>query len=157
MIPKKLDIIAYIFIIITVFFFSIKSHYSKNLNLDFSEKLKLTDSIKMQSNSIERILIPTNLNYVRMYSGLPIFVDWKHHAFKYDQIINWKKRLDLADNFYVSGTVEDQIEILKKIQKIENISHIIIKKNKLFVDCNDLIDHDVFMLVNINDCFKNYF
>lgn len=157
MISKKLNITAYTLIILTTIFFSIKSHYLKNLNLDFSEKLKLTDSIKMQSNSIERILIPTNLNYVRMYSGLPIFVDWKHHAFKYDQIINWKKRLDLADNFYASGTVEDQIEILKKIQKIENISHIIIKKNKLFVDCNDLIDHDVFMLVNTNDCFKNYF
>lgn len=157
MIPKKLNIIAYTLIIIATIFFSVKSHYLKNLNLDFSEKLKLTDSIKMQSNSIERILIPTDLNYVRMYSGLPIFVDWKHHAFKYDQVINWKERLELANSFYSSGTLDDQIEILKKIQKIENISHIIIKKNKLFVDCNDLIDHDVFMLVNINNCFKNYF
>jgi len=156
-IPKKLNIIAYTLIIIATIFFSVKSHYLKNLNLDFSEKLKLTDSIKIQSNSIERILIPTDLNYVRMYSGLPIFVDWKHHAFKYDQVINWKERLELANSFYSSGTLDDQIEILKKIQKIENISHIIIKKNKLFVDCNDLINHDVFMLVNINNCFKNYF
>ena len=53
--------------------------------------------------------------------------------------------------------MEKDSQVLKEIQKIENISHIIIKKNELFVDCNDLIDHDVFMLVNINDCFKNYF
>ena len=154
---KRLNIFAYTLIILITFFFSFKSHYLKNLNLDFSEKLKLTNSIKKQSNSIERILIPTNLDYFRMYSGLPIFVDWKHHAFKYDQIITWKERLDLADNFYGSSTTEDQIKILKDIQKIENISHILIKKNKLFVDCEDLIDHDVFMLVNINSCFKNYF
>tara|TARA_B100001093_G_scaffold186766_1_gene179355 strand:- start:1910 stop:3388 length:1479 start_codon:yes stop_codon:yes gene_type:complete len=154
---KKLNVFAYTLIIITTFFFIVKSHYLKNLNLDFNEKLKLTNSIKEQPNSIERILIPTNLDYVRMYSGFPIFVDWKHHAFRYDQIIHWKERLDLTNNFYGSITIGDQIKILKKIQKIENISHIIIKKNKLFVDCEDLIDHDVFMFVNIESCFKNYF
>ena len=92
-----------------------------------------------------------------MNSGLPIFVDWKHPAFKYDQIINWKERLDLANKFYSSENIDDQIEILKKIQRIEIISHIIIEKNKVFVDCEDLIDHDIFMLINIKSCFKIYF
>lgn len=156
-IHKKLDIFAYTLIILTTIFFSVKSHYLKNLNLNFNEKLKLTNSIKKESNSIERILIPVNLDYVRMNSGLPIFVDWKHPAFKYDQIINWKKRLDLANKFYSSENIDDQIEILKKIQRIEIISHIIIEKNKVFVDCEDLIDHDTFMLINIKSCFKIYF
>ena len=92
-----------------------------------------------------------------MYSGLPIFVDWKHPAFRYDQIIIWKERLDLANDFYSSENINEQIKILKKIQKIENISHIIIKKNKVFVDCDNLIDHDGLMLININSCFKNFF
>jgi hypothetical protein len=156
-IPKRLNIFAYTLIIVTTLFFSVKSHYIKNLNLDFNEKLKLTKSIKKESSSIERILIPVNLDYVRMYSGLPIFVDWKHPAFRYDQIIIWKERLDLANDFYSSENVNEQIKILKKIQKIENISHIIIKKNKVFVDCENLIDHDVFMLINTNSCFKNFF
>ena len=30
-------------------------------------------------------------------------------------------------------------------------------KDKVFVDCEDLIDHDVFMLINIKNCFTNYF
>ena len=154
---KRLNIYAYTLIILTTLIFSVKSHYIKNLNLDFKEKLKITNSIKKESISIERILIPANLDYVRMYSGLPIFVDWKHPAFRYDQIITWKKRLDLTNDFYSSKNFDEQIEILKKIQKIEKISHILIKKNKILVDCKDLIDHDEYMLINIDNCFKNFF
>mgnify|MGYP007000103615 len=44
---------------------------------------------------------------------------------------------------------------LKKIQEIENISHILIKKDKLNINCNDLIEHDVYMLVNSKNCFTN--
>lgn len=152
---KRLNIFAYSLIILISVFFTVKSHYFKNLNSKFNEKLKLAYSIKRNSDSIERLLIPVNLSYVRMYSGLPIFVDWKHPAFRYDQIINWKKRLDLAKEFYSVETIDKQLVILRKIQKIENISHILITKNKVFVDCKDLIDHDVFMLINTKDCFKN--
>ena len=154
---KKLNIFAYTLIIMTTFFFIVKSHYLKNLKLDFNEKLKLTNSIKQQPNSIERILIPPNLDYVRMYSGFPIFVDWKHPAFRYDQIIEWKERLDLANNFYLSKSLDEQLEYLKKIENTEHISHLIIDKKKIFVDCEDFINHDIFMLVNIKKCFNNHY
>jgi len=152
---KKLNIFAYSLIILISIFFSAKSHYFKNLNLQFNDKLKLVYDIKKNSDSIERLLIPVNLGHIRMYSGLPVFVDWKHPAFRYDQIINWKKRLDLAKRFYGSSTIDEQIAILREIQKLENISHIIIKKNKVFVDCEDLINHDVFMLINTKDCLNS--
>ena len=125
----------------------------KNLNLDFSEKLKLTDSIKNQSNSIERILTPTNLNYVRMYSGLPIFVDWKHHAFKYDEIIKWKQRISLSNDFYSQTSHDNQVIQLKKIEKLENISHILLIKSKLDYRCNNLIDDDIFALISVKQCY----
>ncbi len=153
----KVSVFIYGFLIISTIFFGLKSHVVKNLNSDFREKLQLTKDLKKMSGSIERILIPVNLDYVRMYSGLPIFVDWKHPAFRYDQIIDWKNRMDLASIFYNSKSLDEQIDSLKKIQKIENNSHIIIKKNNLFVDCEDLIDHDIFMLININNCYGNYF
>ena len=44
-----------------------------------------------------------------------------------------------------------------EIREIEDISHILIKKDKLRIDCNDLINHDVFMLVNVKDCYDNKF
>lgn len=152
---KKLAIFSYSLLILISISFGYKSHFVKNSKVYFNEKLSLTDSIKDNYDSIQRLLIPTNLDFIRMYSGIPIFVDWKHPAFRYDQIIVWKKRLDLADNFYKSTSYDQQIERLSNIQKIEYISHVIIKKNKNFKNCEDLIDHDEYMLINVRECFNN--
>ena len=89
-----------------------------------------------------------------MNSGLPIFVDWKHHAFRYDQIIEWKKRVNLADEFYLSKSENEKLLILKKIKDIEIISHILIKKNELKINCNNLIAHKEFALVSVKDCYE---
>ena len=153
--PKKLTIVSYFLIITTSIAFAYKSHFVKDTKNYFKEKLILTDDIKKNYDSIERLLIPTKLDFIRMYSGLPIFVDWKHPAFRYDQIILWKKRLDLADDFYRSSSFEEQHERLNKIQKIEYISHVIIKKDKNFRNCEDLIDHNEYMLINVKECFNN--
>ena len=153
----KLKLVSYFLIVLTSAFFFIKSHYIKNLNNEFRNKLILTQEIKKNFNLIERILIPTQLHYVRMNSGLPIFIDWKHHAFRFDQLIEWRKRMDLANEFYSSKTKEDRWMMLKEIQEIEYISHILIKRDKLKIECNDLINHEVFLLVNVQDCYGNKF
>lgn len=90
-----------------------------------------------------------------MYTGLPIFINWKHHAFRFDQLIKWRKRMNLADEFYSNNNIESQLIKLKEIQKIENISHILIYKDKLKIECNDLINHEVFILVDAKACYEN--
>ncbi len=153
--PKILAIFSYFLIITTSIAFTYKSHFVRDTKSNFKEKLTLTDDIKKNYDSIERLLVPTKLDFVRMYSGLPIFVDWKHPAFRYDQIILWKKRLDLADDFYRSSSLEEQNKRLNKIRNIEYISHVIIKKDQNFKNCEDLIDHDEYMLINVKECFNN--
>ena len=149
----KLRLFSLSLIIITSLLFGLKSHYIKDINSKFDQKLKLVKDIKKNFSSIERIIIPINLDYIRMNTGLPIFIDWKHHAFRYDQLIEWSLRVNLVNNFYGSKTYEDQLKSLKKIQEIEYNSHILIKKDKLRVECNDLINHEIFMLVNIKECY----
>ena len=80
----------------------------KNDNQKFYSKLELVNEINFNYDTIERILIPINIPYIRMNTGLPIFIDWKHHAFKYDEIIMWKKRIDLAQKFYQTSIFEKQ-------------------------------------------------
>ena len=62
--------------------------------------------------------------------------------------------MDLANDFYASKKIEDQGIKLEEIQKIEYISHVLIKRDKLKIDCNDLINHKVFVLVDVNDCYN---
>ena len=151
----KLKIISFSLLLLTSTFFFIKSHFIKDLNGEFTKKLILSKKIKNNFDSIERILIPTNLDYIRMYTGLPIFINWKHHAFRFDQLIEWRQRMDLADEFYSNTNKETQLLKLKEIQKIENISHILISKNKLKIECDDLINHEEFILVDAKACYEN--
>ncbi len=151
----KLKIMSFSLLLFTSTFFFIKSHFIKDLNGEFTKKLMLSKEIKNNFESIERILIPTNLDYIRMYTGLPIFINWKHHAFRFDQLIEWRQRMDLANEFYSNTNKETQLIKLKEIQKIENISHILISKNKLKIECDDLINHEVFILVDAKACYEN--
>ena len=90
-----------------------------------------------------------------MYTGLPIFINWKHHAFRFDQLIEWRQRMDLADEFYSNNNIESQLSKLKQIERIENISHILINKDKLKIECDDLINHETFILVDAKACYEN--
>ena len=152
---NKIKIVSFSLLLLVSSFFFIKSNFIKDLNSEFSKKLVLPKKIKKNFNSIDRILIPTNLDYIRMYTGLPIFIDWKHHAFRYDQLIEWRQRMDLANEFYSSKNIRAQSKSLEEIQKIEDISHILIRRDKLKIECDDLINHEKFILVSVKDCFEN--
>ena len=152
---KKLKFIALSLILVSSLSFGYKSHYIKDLNSKFSSKLRLTSDIKKNFSTIDNLLIPITLEDIRMNIGLPVFIDWKHHALRYDQLIEWRLRIDLASNFYKSRTLEEQIFNLNKIQEIDYISHILIKTNDLKIECKNLINHKVFALVSVNECFDN--
>ena len=141
------------FIIVFLFFFG-KNHFIENDNQKFYSKLELVKEINKNYDNIERILIPVKISYIRMNTGLPIFIDWKHHAFKYDEIIIWKKRMDLAQKFYQADRYENQKEIITNINYIENISHILIKKKNFKFGCKNLINHKIYALINAKTCFQ---
>lgn len=134
-------------------FFYLKSHYIKNVNHSFNKDLILVDKIRKNYNLIERLLIPAKLDFIRMNSGIPIFVDWKHHAFKYNEIIKWKKRIDLNNKFYSEDDNYNRKILLDKINNIENISHILINKKNITTNCESLIEDQKFLLLDYN-CFN---
>ena len=144
---------VFLFLIIFSFFF-VKNHFLKNDNQYFYSKLELTKEISKHYNLIQRILIPVDLAHIRMNTGLPIFIDWKHHAFKYNELIIWKKRVNLANQFYETSDFDKQKIILDDINQIENISHILIDKNELKKNCNNLIEHKIYALINASTCYK---
>ena len=141
-----------LFIILVSFYFT-KNHFIDDNNKYFYKKIEITKKINKNYNSIERLLIPVNLTFIRMNTGLPIFVDWKHFAFKYDEIIFWKKRMNLTESFFESKSYEEQRTNLDLINKIELVSHVLIKKENVFSNCNDLIDDKIYSLINVQECF----
>ena len=90
-----------------------------------------------------------------MNTGLPIFINHKHHPFKHNEIIDWDLRLKLASNFYNAKNLESQNKFLKEIIELEKISHILFKKTQFYPECKDLINDDDYILIKISDCYKN--
>ena len=62
--------------------------------------------------------------------------------------------MDLTNKFYSSKNIKAQSKSLEEIQKIEDISHILIR-DKLKIECDDLINHEIFVLVSVKDCYEN--
>ena len=151
--PKIFGITLFIFLF--SFYFT-KNHFIDDKNKNFYKKIELTKKINENYSSIDRLLVPVNLTYIRMNTGLPIFVDWKHFAFKYNEIIFWKQRMNLTENFFESTSYEDQIKNLSYISKIEKVSHVLINKKKVFNDCKDLINDEIYSLINVQECFAQY-
>ena len=141
------------FFILIFCFFTFKSHYLKNENLDFKDKLDLAQKIKDKNDEIDTVLIPITLEDLRMNIGVPIFIDWKHAPFKYNEVIDWNKRIQLARNFYNYENFIDKKKGLEEIQKIEQISHILIDNKNVNFNCKNLINHKQYSLFRVTNCF----
>ena len=151
---KYIKILSIILIFFSVSIFSVKNHLIENSNKNFHKKMELINKIKENYVYIDRLLIPVSLEDVRMNIGLPIFVDWKHPPFKFNEIIEWKSRMSLASSFFAAKNFDQKMSILNEINEIENISHVLINKKDLIDGCKDLIDDIKYSLVSKKDCYQ---
>lgn len=151
---NKKKIIYSIFFLISIFF-GLKSHVLENLNSNFEKKISLSNEIKKYYKKIDSLLVPIDTVSIRLNTGLPIFINHKHHPFKHDEIIDWNLRVKLASNFYNAKNLNLQNQLLKEILELEKISHILFKKSQFYPRCKDLINDNDYILIDISDCYKN--
>jgi hypothetical protein len=76
---------------------------------DRIERRNVMDWAKTQ-NPADLYLVPLDFEQFRIKSGRPIFVDWKSHPFKDVEVIEWKRRMDVAKKTF---------ENLRECKKIE--------------------------------------
>ena len=151
---NKKKTIYSIFFIMSIFF-GVKSHILENLNSNFKEKILLSNKIKEYYHNIDSILVPTDTMSIRLNTGLPIFINYKHHPFRHDEIIDWNIRLNLANDFYNAENFSIQKQVLDKILKLENVSHVIFKKSQTYPKCENFIDDKNYILLDLSSCYKN--
>ncbi|MDI6896836.1 MAG: hypothetical protein QMC99_05860 [Methanocella conradii] len=95
-----------------------------------SNEIPVMDFVKQNKSLGDVYLIPTDLQDFRLYTGAPIFVDFKSHPYKDTEVIEWYKRLQLANDFYNNTSYlnnTDTVQALRNITKDYRITHIIIR------------------------------
>ena len=153
--PKLNSYSAY-FAFILIIFFSINGIFESYKSYkNHKQKYPISSLISLHKNDIIRILIPTNLEHIRLNTGLPIFVDWKTVPYKNDALIKWYERIKLTNSFFISTELENQKLLLKKIYDKEQISHVLVKDNNKYIllkDCEYLFKDHGYLFYNLSRC-----
>lgn len=79
-------------------------------------------------------LIPVDLDRFRIRTGAPILVDWKAVPLKDVEVIEWRRRLELALRFY-DARADDACALLSKISKDYAITHVVLASRQPLPGC----------------------
>ncbi len=70
-------------------------------------------------------LVPLGFEGFRLETGEPVFVDWKSHPYRDDELVEWFDRVKLARTFYSASSDDVALEALSRICGASPITHVI--------------------------------
>ena len=150
----NIKFVTFLFLITYSFFLIKNILVEEKFNQKLHNKSDLFVFLK-SSEKIDLLIIPTHLEDIRLNTSVPVFVNWKMHAFKNDEIIKWDKRIKIVNDFYGSKNSDQQLSFLKKINTIQSTTHILFEKGKhntLLINCKIINSNNNYVLYNSNTC-----
>jgi len=85
-------------------------------------------------------LTPVKMQDFRLVTGAPVFIDFKSIPYLDLEVIEWFRRVQLADRFYKSGACD----VLETIIREGQISHVVVERARVDITCQGLtpVYHD---------------
>jgi len=71
----------------------------------------------------------------RLYTGAPIFVNWKSHPYKDTEVLEWYRRVQRADEFYDTANLFQKCDLLQGLIRDYPITHVVIKSKEIHLPC----------------------
>lgn len=100
--------------------------------------VQMMDIVKESKQPGDIYLIPPTDNYFddfRLYTGAPIFINWKSHPYKDYEVLEWYNRVVQADNFYQSVGA-DKCAKLEDLVDEYGITHVVFKSKEVPLACD---------------------
>jgi len=98
-------------------------------------------------------LIPLKYENFRLAAGMPVFIDWKSHPFRDEEVMEWHNRILLARAFYRAKTSDGAAQALAAIEAHAAITHIIVKAGQEYLfdaaQVEPLFKDDNYVLVKL--------
>ena len=82
----------------------------------------------------DRYLTPVKMQDFRLESGAPAFVDFKSIPYKDTDVLEWRRRVRLADRFYAS----EDCGLLERLVREEGITHIVMEASATQPSCSNI-------------------
>jgi len=87
--------------------------------------------VSENKSAADRYLVPIKMQDFRLVTGLPIFVDFKSIPYRDTDVLEWYRRIRLADKFYD----ENDCALLLDLARQERVSHYISPEGDFRVAC----------------------
>lgn len=98
--------------------------------LDLAAENALFSWINQQKTASDRYLVPIKMQEFRLITGVPIFADFKSIPYRDTDVLEWYRRVRLADKFYDHG----DCELLQQLAADEGVNHVVVPED-LAVSC----------------------
>jgi hypothetical protein len=95
----------------------------------------MEEFVAMNKNSTDLYLNPVKLQDFRLASGAPAFVDFKSIPYKDEDVLEWYRRVQLADRFYKGPTCEQ----LAAFAAQEGITHLVLESDSPQLSCTGTV------------------
>ena len=76
-------------------------------------------------------LTPIKMQDFRLETGAPVFVEFKSIPYKDTDVLEWYRRVRLANRFYANGSCD----LLEKIARDEGITHVVLDSELRLPNC----------------------
>ncbi|MBD3377683.1 hypothetical protein GF406_21825 [candidate division KSB1 bacterium] len=114
------------------------------------EDMSLFSYIAASKPESPHFLINTTFENFRLTTFVPVYVDRKSHPYKDKDIIEWYKRLQLAELIYNSKFDSTALELLTRLCDEQNITHCLFSGNV------ELTNAEQFELIHQDSIYKIY-
>ena len=101
----------------------------------------MMDFVKSTVDPGDLYLIPpleNDLNDFRLYTGVPIVINWKSHPYKDIELLEWNERVQSAQRYYVLHQQADAMacELLYELAQEYRITHVVFKSRDIQPFCD---------------------
>ncbi len=132
-------------LMLAVLVFGIQRSFERWSALDEAPGSGLMTYVADTGGPDEVYLIPPKDDYLtsfRLRTGQPILVDWKSHPWNAVELLEWYRRMGVAEEFY-DAAAEDRCGMLADLRGVESLTHIVLSAlEELDCDAPELIFAD---------------
>lgn len=75
----------------------------------------------------------------RLTTGIPIYINFKSHPYKDVEVIEWHRRVEMADRFYQSSG-RRRCRVLNEILERDSITNVVLSDGKTDLTCDGLVN-----------------
>ena len=122
----------------------IQLEQSYDSSYKYQKVVALMDFVIQQRAAGQVYLVPprdADFDDFRIYTGVPIYINWKSHPYKDTELVEWYHRVQAASDFYEADPIA-QCQMLADFHQQAGVTDVIFSKKTDSLDCD--LTHEIY-------------